>query len=139
MYICCMQGHLNQMNQNNFYCTFNQIILMDFKRHILSKSTFMYGCQCPKRLYLHKFQPDLRNPEEEEGQSIFASGTNVGVLARDLFPGGVNAEPPDSFSYHISVEQTQKLIKEGATIIYEAAFNYEGVMCAIDILVKEKN
>jgi hypothetical protein len=112
---------------------------MELKKHILSKSTFMYGCQCPKRLYLHKFRTELRNPEDETGQSIFSSGTNIGVLARDLFPEGVNAEPPDSFSYHISVEQTQKLIQEGAKIIYEACFNFEGVLCAIDVLVKEKN
>jgi hypothetical protein len=111
---------------------------MNPQKHILSKSTFMYGCQCPKRLYLHKFRPELRNPEEEE-QSIFSTGTNVGILARDLFHGGINAEPPDTFSYHLSVEQTQKYIKEGATVIYEAAFNFEGVLCAIDILVKEKN
>ena len=112
---------------------------MNYNKHILSKSTFMYGCQCPKRLYLHKFQPELRNPEEEEQQSIFTSGTNIGVIARDLFPGGVNAEPPDTFSYHISVEKTQQSIKAGAKVIYEAAFNYEGALCAIDILVKEKN
>ncbi len=34
-------------------------------KHVLSKSTFMYGCQCPKRLYLHKFKPELKNPEDE--------------------------------------------------------------------------
>ena len=112
---------------------------METKKHILSKSTFMLGCQCPKRLYLHKFKPELRNPDDEEQASIFSSGTNVGLIARELFPGGVNAEPPDSFSYHLSVELTQKYIKEGATIIYEACFNYNGVLCAIDILVKENN
>ena len=66
---------------------------MTYQPHILSKSTFMYGCQCPKRLYLHKFEPGLKNPEDEMQQSIFAAGTNVGVLAHELFPGGVNAEP----------------------------------------------
>lgn len=112
---------------------------METKKHILSKSTFMYGCQCSKRLYLLKFKGELRNPEEEEEQSIFASGTNVGLLARDLFPDGVDASPPDTFSYHLSVEQTQKYIQEGKTIIYEASFNFNGVLCAIDILVKENN
>ncbi len=107
------------------------------EKHILSKSTFMYGCQCPLRLYMHKFKPELRNPEDEEQANIFALGTNIGLLAQGVFPGGINAEPPDSFSYHISVAKTQQLIKEGAKIIYEAAFNYNGIMCAIDILIKE--
>ncbi len=106
-------------------------------KHILSKSTFMYGCQCPKRLYMHKFQSDFRNPEEEAQTSIFAAGTNIGLLARGLYPGGISAEPPDAFSFHLSVEQTRKLIEQQQPVIYEAAFNFEGVLCAIDILVNE--
>jgi hypothetical protein len=106
-------------------------------RHVLSKSTFMYGCQCPKRLYMHKFQSEFRNPEEEAQTSIFAAGTNIGLLARELYPGGISAEPPDPFSFHLSVEQTRKLIEQKQSVIYEAAFNFEGVLCAIDILVNE--
>ena len=112
---------------------------MSYTKHILSKSTFTYGVQCPKRLYLHKFRPELRNPEDDSQQAIFSSGTNVGLLAQELFPGGVNAEPPDSFSYHLAVAKTKQLIEEGTEVIYEACFNYGGVLCAIDILVKEKN
>jgi hypothetical protein len=97
----------------------------------------MYGCQCPKRLYLHKFQPGLKNPEDEMQQSIFAAGTNVGVLAHQLFPGGENAEPPTPYEYHLSVAKTEELIKSGAEIIYEAAFNFEGILCALDLLVKQ--
>lgn len=96
----------------------------------------MYGCQCPKRLYFHKYRRELRNPEDERQESIFAAGTSVGELARDLFKGGVDASPPDSFSYSISVENTKNLIAQGETVIYEAAFQYEGVLCALDILVK---
>ncbi|MFL5766076.1 MAG: DUF2779 domain-containing protein [Bacteroidia bacterium] len=109
---------------------------MEINKHVLSKSTFMYGSQCTKRLFLHKFHNELRNPEEEVQQSIFSTGTDVGIIGRDLFPGGYNAEPPDSYSYHLSVEKTRNLIQAGAEIIYEAAFSFEGVMCAIDILVK---
>src|SRR5262245_54486956 len=105
--------------------------------HILSKTTFLYGCQCPKRLALHKFRPDLRNPPDEQQEALFARGTDVGVLARELFPGGVDASPPDAFSYHLSVAKTQKLIDAGTPVIYEAAFNYEGLLCAVDILVKD--
>ncbi len=108
-------------------------------KHILSKSTFMYGCQCPKRLYLHKFKPELCNPEDEGQQAIFAAGTNVGLIARDLFPGGEDASPTDTYSYQKSVEKTKQLIEGGATVIYEAAFQFDAVLCALDILVKKKN
>lgn len=105
-------------------------------KHILSKSTFMYGCQCPKRLFLHKFHPELRNPLNEQQKLLYTSGTNVGILAQELFPGGVNAEPPNPYSYHISVAKTKEFIENGHEIIYEAAFVFDGVLCAIDILVK---
>lgn len=97
----------------------------------------MYGCQCPKRLFLHKYRPDLRNAVDEQQQHIKDSGNLIGELARQLFPGGVDASPPDPYSYHLSVAKTKEYIDQGQHIIYEAAFQYEGVLCALDILVKQ--
>ncbi len=105
-------------------------------KHILSKSTFMYGCQCPKRLWLHKYRPDLRDEMDEEQQAIFRRGTDVGKLAEGLFPGGVDARPKNAFSYQQSVADTAKYIAAGKKVIYEAAFQYEGLLCAVDILVQ---
>jgi hypothetical protein len=82
-------------------------------RHILSKSTFMYGCQCPKRLWLHKYKPALRDEMDEAQQAVFQQGTDVGKLAEQLFPGGVDARPKDSFSYQQSVADTAKYIAKG--------------------------
>jgi hypothetical protein len=107
------------------------------EKHVLSKSTYMYGCQCPKRLHLHKYQPELKDPVDERVQYVKDSGSAVGLLAQQLFPGGVDASPPDTFSYQLSVLKTRELISQGATIIYEAVFQYDGVMCALDILVKD--
>lgn len=107
------------------------------EKHILSKSTFMYGCQCPKRLHLHKYRSELKNPLDERVQYVKDTGNAVGLLAQQLFPGGVDASPPDAFSYQLSVMKTQELIARGETIIYEAAFQFEGILCALDILVKE--
>ena len=97
----------------------------------------MYGCQCAKRLFLHKNKRELRNPEGEQQQSIFDRGTSIGELARELFKYGVDATPPDNYSYHVAVEKTKALVDRDVPIIYEAAFQYEGVLCAIDILVKQ--
>lgn len=97
----------------------------------------MYGCQCPRRLWLHKYRPDLRDEMTEEQAAIFQTGTDVGLLAQGLFPGGVNAEPPTPFEYQKSVAATSKYIQDGATVIYEAAFQVDGVLAAIDILVKK--
>jgi len=44
--------------------------------------------------------------EDESQQSILQSGTNIGELARQLFPNGVHASPPDFYFHHISVNLT---------------------------------
>lgn len=97
----------------------------------------MYGCQCPKRLWLHKNKPGQRDEPDEAQSAIFQQGTDVGLLARQLFPGRVDASPADPYSYQQSVADTARYLEEGHTVIYEAAFQYEGVLCAVDILVRK--
>lgn len=107
------------------------------ERHILSKSTFMYGCQCPKRLWLHKNQPSLRDEMDNAQAAVFQSGTDVGMLARELFPCGIDASPETPYLYQQSAADTARYISRGHKIIYEATFQYEGVLAAIDILVQK--
>lgn len=106
-------------------------------RHILSKSTYMYGVQCTKRLWLYKNNPELATPVTEAQAAIFQSGTNIGQLAQQLFPYGVDASPAELYLYPQSIADTAKYIRNGANVIYEAAFQFEGVMAALDILVKQ--
>ena len=109
---------------------------MTNSRHILSKSTFMRGLQCPKSLYLNKYHRELRDKLDVSQEAVFHTGKMVGELACGLFPGGVNASPPDPFHYQESVQLTRKLIAEGTEVIYEAAFQYDQVLAVVDILVR---
>lgn len=110
-----------------------------FPRHILSKSTFLRGIQCEKALWMHKNEYQLREEISAAQQAIFSKGTDVGVLARGLFPGGVDASPIDSFHYQESVMKTIELIQTENKIIYESAFQFEHVFAALDILINESN
>jgi hypothetical protein len=96
----------------------------------------MYGCQCPKRLYLHKFHPELRDPFDEEQAAIFQQGTDIGALARDLFPGGANAQDGHDWHSHVTAAITGKLLPV-YPVVYEAAFMHDEVLCAVDILVRK--
>ena len=104
---------------------------------ILSKSTFLRGLQCPKSLFLYKNNFQQRDAASTTQQAIFSRGNAVGVLAQSLFPGGTDASSSDRFKFTEATAKTQALINSGASIIYEAAFQYEGVYVALDILVKE--
>ncbi|HIA05249.1 MAG TPA: DUF2779 domain-containing protein, partial [Flavobacteriales bacterium] len=112
--------------------------MSNIPKHTLSKSTFMKGCQCPKALYLNKHHYELKDEISAAQQAIFSRGTNVGELAQGLFPGGVDASPADYYKFQESVAKTQEFIAAGEKIIYEAAFQFDGVLCALDILVKKR-
>ena len=76
------------------------------KQPQLSKSRFMAGLQCLKRLYLECYHRELADPVDVGQQAIFDSRTAVGELARQLFPSGrlVNAETPGSLASHDNTE-----------------------------------
>lgn len=106
--------------------------------HLLSKSTFIRGLQCEKNLYLYKYHPELADEVSDAQQAVFDRGTNVGILAQSLFPGGVDCKPPSHVLYQICVKRTKEAIENGAIVIYEAGFNFDEVLVICDILVKEK-
>lgn len=104
------------------------------KKNILSKSTFIRGLQCHKSVYLYKNRYFLRDKLSAEQQAKFRRGTNVGKLAQQLFPGGIDVSPPTPFQYAKAVEQTRQLVSENHPVIYEASFSFNGVLAALDIL-----
>lgn len=59
----------------------------------LSKSTFIRGTQCEKSLYLYKHNYNLKDPTPSSLQALFDQGTNIGILAQELFPNGVGVSP----------------------------------------------
>jgi hypothetical protein len=62
---------------------------------LLSKSRFVAGRQCLKRLYLQAHAPDLAAHPDEGDEAIMEQGQQVGLLARGMFPGGVAIESRD--------------------------------------------
>jgi hypothetical protein len=108
-------------------------------KHIISKSTFVKGCQCTKAFWLNKFRRDLKQQVSTSQQAIFDQGSNVGLLARELFPGGTDVSPATPFDYAKSIAETYAAINDGKTIIYESAFQFNRVLAALDILVSEND
>lgn len=100
----------------------------------LSKSLFMTGNQCPKALWLSRYRPELKEVDSNQQRVLYA-GTNVGVLAQQLFPGGTEI-PFDGATLEQQVELTRKAMASGARVIYEGAFQLDGVFMKGDILVK---
>ena len=87
------------------------------EKHLLSKSTFIRAMQCTKSLYLYKHHYDLRDPLSKETLAIFKRGGDVGVLAQNLFPGGIDASPKHYTQLSDSVKKTKDLMDAGTEVI----------------------
>ena len=104
----------------------------------LSKSLFIKGVQCHKALYLLKYHPELKGPVPPSREALFQSGSEVGIIAQRLFPGGVEI-PFEPGTYDKQIRLTQEAIANGAKTIYEASFNYDGIFVKVNILHRGKN
>lgn len=107
--------------------------------HLLSKSSYIRGRQCPKALWLYKHQRELMSPVDTAKQAVFDTGILVGLLAQQLFPKGVDCKPESPLDFGPSISATREAIANGANVIYEAAFLHEDVLAALDILVRDDN
>lgn len=107
--------------------------------YLLSKSSFVKSVQCLKAFHLYKYHYAARDPVTKDKQAIFNRGTDVGIVAQKLFPGGVDVSPTSVRKYNEAVEKTKELVDLGQEIIYEATFVFNEVLVAIDMLIKKNN
>jgi len=103
---------------------------------LLSKSRFISGLQCYKRLYLECFHPELASPPSEQQQAVFDTGNEFGAMARKLFPRGLLIEE-EYFRHDDAMKSTQLALADPQVpTIYEAAFRHDDVRTRIDILTR---
>lgn len=104
----------------------------------LSKSQYMRGLQCAKSLWLKKNKPEILQEPDSIAQDKFLAGNAVGLQATRLFPGGVDIADTNT-SFDEKIEKTRQAIDEGLTTIYEATFQFDGILVMVDILHKGEN
>lgn len=105
------------------------------EKAILSKSTFIKGEQCLKALYLYKNRYFLRDKMPAERVATFTRGTNVGLLAQDIFPNGIDCKAGGPRQYEKAIAKTQMAINSGEKVLYEAAFLHTNTLIYLDVLV----
>jgi len=102
------------------------------KKTYLSKSRFMAGMQCPKRLYLTIHPPEM--PEEDDsGDSLpILNGYAVGEMACKLYPGTM-VEYDQGLS--AAIKETTRLVADKSIHrIQEATFSYDNILVRVDLL-----
>ena len=104
--------------------------------HQLSKSRFMAGLQCLKRLYLEVHHRDLADPVAPSQQAVFDTGNVVGELARQRFLGGTLLG--EQYYEQEKAESSTQVLLSNAFVpaLYEAAFSFEGIRTRVDVLAR---
>ncbi len=103
----------------------------------LSKSRLISAWQCPKRLYLEKFRPELAEITDKT-EAMFALGHEVGAVAKALYGKAESVEIPFDRKTGRMVEATRQLVAAGARFpIFEATFEHDGIVVRADALLPE--
>jgi hypothetical protein len=106
---------------------------MSAKKPYLTKSRFLAGLQCHRRLWLQVHGPR----EDIEETPIQRSGRLVGELARKRFPGGVLVDQAP-WEHVEATERTAHLMGDSSVpAIFEAAFQRDGLRIRVDVLERQ--
>jgi CRISPR/Cas system-associated exonuclease Cas4 (RecB family) len=100
----------------------------------LSKSKFIAGLQCLKRLYWEVHQSELAPELDEQSLAVFEQGYDVGRWAQKMFPGGVLIEAgPEEMGK--ALKQTDQAVADKQyPAIFEATFSYDNILARVDVL-----
>jgi predicted RecB family nuclease len=99
----------------------------------ITKSKFCAGVQCLKRLYFQVYQPELAAEPDAASEAIIQQGREVGLLARELFPGGVEVRSDRGLDQ--AIRATRELVaNREIPAIFEGTFEDGGVLVRVDVL-----
>ncbi|MEI6069610.1 MAG: DUF2779 domain-containing protein [Methylococcaceae bacterium] len=99
----------------------------------LSKSRLLAHRQCPKRLWLQIYKPELLPVTDASTQARFNTGNQVGEIARSLYPDGVLIGGND---LQQALRDTSEILKTSPTRpVFEATFEYDSVVVSADLLL----
>ena len=100
----------------------------------LSKSRFLSGLQCHKRLYLEIHAPQLAADADDRRQIMLDMGREMNEIAHRYFPGGVLVAENHRHSA-AALERTAALMADpNVTTIFEGAFQFEETLIRADVL-----
>ena len=98
----------------------------------LTKSRYIAGLQCLRRLWLNVHEPaEWEEPESGSAEDV---GLEIGRMAHLLFPSGVLIEEKP-WEHSKAVASTAALMADRSVpVIFEAAFEHSGVRVHVDVL-----
>jgi len=104
----------------------------------ISKSKFVSGVQCLKRLYWQVHRPELAAEPDAAREAILEQGQEVGRLAHQLSPGGVEVSYGSGLDD--AIRRSRELVANpDVPAIFEGTFEHGGVLVRVDILQRRRD
>lgn len=105
----------------------------------LTKSRFKTALECPNKLFFTSKKEYANNKSEDPFlQALASGGFQVETLARLHYPNGIFIDT-ENYEYDKAIQLTHEALKQENVVIYEAAFQFEGLFIRTDIIVKKGN
>ena len=87
---------------------------------------------------MQKKHPYLRDKLSIEQRAKFQRGTDVGILAHEYFPGGIDMSPASPSQFPKKVQETwDNLSNPEINVMYEAVFQYNDTLIMLDMLARD--
>jgi hypothetical protein len=100
----------------------------------ISKTKLLRYLQCPKRLWLEQYSPELED-ESAYDQAAIETGRVVGEMARRVYGNGAGHLINHNLGLRSAVLETAALLDAGGTEpIFEATFDHDGLTVQVDVL-----
>lgn len=104
---------------------------------MITKSKFVAGIQCLKRVYLQVHNPGLAERSSEAANAILKQGEEVGLVAQRAFSGGRTVDF-GRIQIKEALRATRDLMADPEVpAIFEGTFEHGGVLVRVDILQRD--
>jgi hypothetical protein len=113
--------------------------MTNHKKIRLSKSQYVKGRQCYKKIWLYNHKKELMDDASEFQKQIFKQGTDIGVLAQSYFEHGAVVDAKYNET-DLALKQTNHFLADiRIKVIFEATFIYDDVLVKVDVLKKNED
>lgn len=97
----------------------------------LNKDLFVRASHCDRYLWLRRNRPSEETPPGEGDKLRMRQGSEIGMMARGLYPGGVLVLRREG---ETAEDATARYLAEGHETLFEATFAFEKCLARVDIL-----
>jgi Domain of unknown function(DUF2779) len=100
----------------------------------LSKTKLLAYLQCPRKLWLEQYSPELEDEDAIDAAAI-ETGRVVGALAREVYGENGGHHVSGERGLRAAINATAELLAAGGDEpIFEATFDYDGLTFQVDVL-----